>query len=208
MARLGDMRPRFANAYLFDGHWTDTVKLPQTDITQAPIMSLTNLNNLRFSQFRCSNRASMKPIAASLATFGLHIVGVIGARAQEQMRGVHAGRIIAAVKYAKAFGDCSISPFKGHGVRVTGVARQPKLAVAFRTLARNPDPAAIGVSALINLSPESRLSLHKLGGYVGGCYTFHVIGLLQRLITMPGMCSASPGLSMSNYSTNYLIGGD
>lgn len=101
-------------------------------------------------------------IAAALPD---HIVAVVGLRPEEQVRGVHAGRVVATVENTLAVRDRAVDQLPRDTMRLARVALYGELAVAEPYhYAGGPQPTAI---RLPDLRPKPRdvldghLGLHK-----------------------------------------------
>lgn len=90
--------------------------------------------------------------AGCAAALRIHVGVVVGQRAEKQVRGVHAGWVVAVMARRKAVRNRSVVQFPRHAVRELRATVLPELAVSLRVLGRRPQPAPIG---LLHLRPEA-----------------------------------------------------
>lgn len=129
------------------------------------------------------------------ATFLDHIVGIHFGRAQEQMPGIHADRIVAGVAGQKSIRNIACVDQIGQSARsvISGpvVANlDPQHSVAVVIGVSGPRPTRLRVRRLINSLKETSEKIVRYSGHVN---------LLNRL-AVPGALQRCPAFRCSNYT--------
>jgi hypothetical protein len=103
-------------------------------------------------------RTSPVPVAARLATLGVSVRGIVRLRSEEQVRRVHAARVVAAravVEDAEPRRNRAAVQFPREAVRQNALPLSPKAAIAEVAEPRRPKPASLRAAGAINLRPEA-----------------------------------------------------
>lgn len=162
-------------------------------------VSTANLDNLGFCKF-----SLRKPIAVTLTVFAGHICAIVGRCAQEQVRRIHATRVVACVANKHAFWDRAIMQFIAVSMNQYGFIAGLHFPVSAGGTIASPYPTTRS-GGLADPSPEA-----------GFCSAMGVVSMnkmkglpLNRAVAFVGVKRNWRGLTATTFAKFYgrILGG-
>lgn len=195
------MPPRLAPHYQADKPLAYTIvggNVALPDISGR--ISLSDLPDIRLGQFMVRLSLAKRGVGAALASL---IPVVVLVRAQEQVRRIAAGRIVAGMKNVQAFRNVTVRKLIGHSMREAGAAANQECAIAHLVMPSGLPLPALGRGATVNLRPKAFFDCWLVAAWgmirhIGN--SFVVIG------HAPGRYSGAGAFSCLNYTTIALGG--